>query len=157
LKSGLNGGSGQPHLSFRFWVLVHGRRLAYLDDGFQERRPIAQRTVRSHGVVVHASSSAARARTAAIIAVEVDPVARMRAAQRNDAGAGVPRRITPDVGEAPLVAGAAAARKEVGHPVRGSLAQTFDDQVEIVARRLCCGREGVVEVKQGSPAPARPA
>jgi len=92
-------------------------------------------------------------RPAAVVAVEVDPVTRMRTTQCDDAGAGVPRRVAPDVGEAPLVAGAAAAREEVGHPVHGGLAQTLDDQVEIVARRLEAKREGVVEVKQGSPAP----
>ena len=96
-------------------------------------------------------------RPASLITVEVDPVAGMGPAQGNDAGAGVPGCIAPDIGEPPLVAGAAAAREELRHPVLGALAQTLDDQVEIKTRRLGFGRESVVEVKQGSPAPARPA
>src|SRR5690606_35104371 len=43
-------------------------------------------------------------RSAALIAVEVDPVAGVSTAERDDAGAYLSRRVALDVGEPPLVA-----------------------------------------------------
>ena len=96
-------------------------------------------------------------RAAALIAVEVDPVTGMGAAQRDDAGSHLARRIAPDVGQPPFVAGPATVRKETRHPCLGGLAQTMHDEIEIVAQGLVAERLDLVEVKQGSPALSRPA
>ena len=96
-------------------------------------------------------------RPAALIAVEVDPVAGMRPAQGDDAGARIARRVAPDVREAPLVARAPPVREQSRHPRLSGLAQSLDDQVEVVPRCIAADRLDVVEVKQGSPGPSRPA
>lgn len=85
-------------------------------------------------------------RAAALIAVEVDPVAGMRPAQGDDAGAHLARRIAPDIGQPPFVARPAPKREEPWHPMLRGLAQALDDQVEIVAIRLRPERPDVVEV-----------
>ena len=85
-------------------------------------------------------------RPTAVIAVEVDPVAGMRPAQRDDAGARVARCGAPDVREAPLVARAPAVRKQPRHPRLSGLAQSLDDQVQVVAVRIAAEWLGVVEV-----------
>ena len=70
----------------------------------------------------------------------------MRPAQRNDAGTGVARRIAPDIGETPFVADTLAVWKETGHPCFCGLAQSLDNQVQIVARSDCIGRGDIVEI-----------
>ena len=55
-------------------------------------------------------------RPAAVAGLEVVPVAGVRAAQLDDAGAVPPRSVAADVGEPPLVADAAAVREERAAP-----------------------------------------
>ena len=72
-------------------------------------------------------------RSTALIAVELVPVAGMRALEADDAGAALARRIAMDVGEPPFVADAAAVREQPRHPAFRRVAQAPDDQVDVVS------------------------
>ena len=111
---------------------------------------LEQRAAREAGRVFQCAQ-----RPAALASVEVDPVAGVRALERDNAGAVLARRIAADVGEPPLVAVAPAVRKMPRHPVLGGVTEPADDLVEIVAGGFEAERAGVVQINQGSRAPAR--
>ena len=72
-------------------------------------------------------------RAAALVAVEIVPVAGMLALERDDAAALLARRRALDVGEPPFIADAAAVREQPRHPGLRRCAQLGDDGIEVVA------------------------
>ena len=93
--------------------------------------------------------------TAALVAVEVMPVACMRSLEADDAGSGAPRFGTPDVGKPPLIADAPAIGKQPRHPFLCSLPQPAHNQIKVVLRSTATPRRlDIVEIDDGGAHPA---
>ena len=69
---------------------------------------------------------------AALVVIEVDPVAGALALERDHAGALLARLVAPNVGEPQLVADPLAVPEVRGHPRRGGRPQPRDDGIQVV-------------------------
>ena len=94
-------------------------------------------------------------RPAALVVIEVDPVAGALALERDHARALLARLVAPDVGEPQLVAHAPAVPEVRGHPRGGARPQPGDDGVQVVVDLGQADGADATQVNQGSRAPAR--
>ena len=92
-------------------------------------------------------------RTAALVVLEVDPVAGALALERDHARALLARLVAPDVGEPQLVAHAPAISEVRGHPARGGRPQPRDDGVQVVVGLRQAEWSGIVEIDHDTPTP----
>jgi hypothetical protein len=88
-------------------------------------------------------------RTAALVVIEVDPVAGARALERDHARTLLARLVAPDVGEPQLVPHAPAIPEVRGHPRGGARPQPGDHGVQIVVDLGQADRADATQVNQG--------
>ena len=123
---------------------VDRRRARELGRVLDQRRPVGGRVLQR------------AERTAALVVLEVDPVAGALALERDHARALLARLVAPDVGEPQLVAHAPAIAEVRGHPAPGGRPQPGDDGVQVVVRgRRPSGRISLRSIKDHEPRSAR--